>query len=310
MCKIVTVTFNPCVDKSTSISALIPEKKLRCATPKFEPGGGGINVARAIKKLGGEALAIYPAGGYSGKFLNDLLRKENIYTNSIETISHTRENLVVLDQSTNKQYRFGMPGPTLLEKEWQQCLDVLEKQDSEYIIVSGSLPQGLPVDIIARIARIANRKNQKLIVDTNGLPLKYALEEGVYMIKPNLGELSVFLDGEATLETGTMIAKEIVNKGLSQIVVVSLGASGALLVTENKSVQFIPPAVRKISTVGAGDSMVAGIVWKLSNGWTVKESVQYGVACGTAATMNPATELCHLNDADKLFNSMQKAILV
>ena len=80
MCKIITVTFNPCVDKSTSISALIPEKKLRCATPKFEPGGGGINVARAIKKLGGEALAIYPAGGYSGKFLNDLLRKENIYT--------------------------------------------------------------------------------------------------------------------------------------------------------------------------------------------------------------------------------------
>ena len=184
------------------------------------------------------------------------------------------------------------------------------RSEFRYIIVSGSLPLGLPVDLIARIARIANRKNQKLIVDTNGLPLKHALEEGVYMIKPNLSELSVFLDGEATLETGTMIAKEIVNKGLSQIVVVSLGASGALLVTENKSVQFIPPAVRKISTVGAGDSMVASIVWKLSNGWTVKESVQYGVACGTAATMNPATELCHLNDADKLFNSMQKAILV
>ena len=115
MAKIVTLTFNPCIDKSTTIDALVADKKLRCSTPKFEPGGGGLNVARAVKKLGGEALAIYPAGGYSGKFLHQLVDKEGITSRIVEIKSHTRENLIVVDNSTNHQYRFGMPGPELEE---------------------------------------------------------------------------------------------------------------------------------------------------------------------------------------------------
>jgi 6-phosphofructokinase 2 len=310
MYKIVTVTFNPCVDKSTSVPALVPEKKLRCTNPNFEPGGGGINVARAVKKLGGDALAIYPAGGYSGKFLNELLLREHITTCSVETKNHTRENLIVLDLCSNVQYRFGMPGPILLEIEWQQCLKIVEEQDAEYIVVSGSLPAGVPPDIIARIARIAKRDGRKLIVDTTGLPLKYALEEGVYMIKPNLGELGILQNMEVTIETAAMLAKEIVAKGQSKIVVVSLGAEGALLITENLSIRFMPPQVKKLSTVGAGDSMVAGIVYALSKRWSVTKAVQYGVACGTAATMNPGTELCHLHDVEGLFSSMQYTVSI
>src|SRR6476661_1745846 len=119
---ITTVTFNPCIDKSTIVPQLVPEKKLRCEAPRFEPGGGGINVARAIKKLGGEALAIYPYGGYSGAFLNELLKRENIFTRPVETKSHTRENMIVLEKSSGQQFRFGMPGPVLQSNEWQQCL--------------------------------------------------------------------------------------------------------------------------------------------------------------------------------------------
>src|SRR6478672_224413 len=110
MKKIITITFNPCIDKSTSTAVIEPERKLKCTTPCFEPGGGGINVARALKRLGQDALAIYPAGGYSGKFLNELLQKEKIAICPIPASNHTRENLIVFEESTNKQYRFGMPG--------------------------------------------------------------------------------------------------------------------------------------------------------------------------------------------------------
>ena len=204
MTDIVTITFNPCIDKSTSVSALKPEKKLRCSAPVFEPGGGGINVARAIKKIGGEAIAIYPSGGYSGKFLNLLLEKENLSVLTVETKHHTRENMIVLDSTTNQQYRFDMPGSDLFKKEWEECLYKLQENDSEFIVASGSLPPGVPPDIFARIAKMAKKTKRKLIVDSTEEALKPALEEGVYMIKPNIGELSRFL-GKKELQINTVM---------------------------------------------------------------------------------------------------------
>jgi len=306
---IVTVTFNPCIDKSTSVTSVLPDKKLHCREPKFEPGGGGINVARAIRKLGGQAIAVYPSGGYSGIFLNELLLREGVTVLSIETHSHTRENLIVLDEMSNVQYRFGMPGPVLLEIEWQQCLNLLEEQDAEYIVVSGSIPKGVPENLIGRIAWIAKRKNKKIIVDVSGPALEHALNEGVFMIKPNLHELSILSGLELTVATAADAAKEIVRKKQSKVVVVSLGAEGALVVSHQLDMHIKPPPlITRRSTVGAGDSMVAGIVYKLSNGWSLLDAVQYGVACGTAATMNAGTELCHLKDVEKLLSVMNKPV--
>ena len=141
----ITITFNPAIDKSTSVAALIPEKKLKCAEPVYEPGGGGINVARAIKKLGGEATAVYLAGGYTGKAFTELLTNESVATIVIETAESTRENLIVAETASNQQYRFGMPGPHIQEHEWKECLAAIEKiNDVEYIVASGSLPKGVP----------------------------------------------------------------------------------------------------------------------------------------------------------------------
>lgn len=303
MSKIITVTFNPVIDKSTTISSLVPEKKLRCTAPKFEPGGGGINVARAIKKLGGEATAIYPAGGYTGKFLEILMEKEGVPSLIIETRNHTRENLIVLDTSTNQQYRFGMPGPELLEDEWKSCLQkIKELDDIEFIVASGSLNPGMPLDIYARIAVIAKEKNAKLIVDTSGEPLKHAANAGLYLIKPNLGELSSLVGKEEiNAEMVDDVALELIEKGKCEIVVVSMGAAGAMLVSKNEVIHMVPPTVRKRSTVGAGDCMVAGIVLSLARGLNLKEALRYGIASGTAATMNPGTELAKLEDVEKLY---------
>lgn len=304
MARIITITFNPVIDKSTTIPALIPDKKLRCTSPKFEPGGGGINVARAIKKLGGEATAIYLAGGYTGVFLNELLKREGVLTRPIEINRHTRENLIVLDCSTNQQYRFGMPGPEIEEREWQACLQALEEQpDVEFIVASGSLPKGVPIDIYARIASIAKAKGAKLVVDTSGEALQKAAQEGVYLLKPNLSELSSLVGkDEIHAELVDEVAKEIIERGECEVVITSLGPAGALLVTKEEVMTITTPVVKRQSTVGAGDSMVAGIVLCLSRGWDIKEAAKYGVAAGTAATMNPGTELCHRDDVEKLYD--------
>jgi 6-phosphofructokinase 2 len=306
MAKIITVTFNPTIDKSTTVKGLAPEKKLRCSQPLHEPGGGGINVARVVKRLGGDVLAIYPAGGFSGHFLNELMEKEGVPTAPVPISENTRENLIVLDTSTNQQYRFGVPGPALDEAEWQACLDEVEQQDADYIVASGSLPDGVPLDIYGRIAALARKKGARFIVDTSGEALHEAVKEGVYLLKPNLGELSSLVGREEiSAEYVDDVAREVIHSGGCEVVVASMGPMGAMLVTKERVVQVNSPVVKKKSTVGAGDSMVAGMVLALSKDWPLEDCVRYGVACGTAATMNAGTELCHPEDVERLFRCIK-----
>ncbi len=298
---IVTITFNPCIDKSVTIPALAPEKKLRCSPPMFEPGGGGINVSRAIKKLGGNSVAVYPSGGYSGKFLDVLLDLEKVETRTVDTRHHTRENLITLDLATNLQYRFGMPGQKLLESEWKECLDILEELPAQYIVASGSLPPGVPENIYARISKIADKKHAKLIVDSADEALQFAMENGAYLVKPNLGELSK-LAGKEDLEPIEIesVARELMSKYNCEIIVVSMGTGGAMALADKETIKVSAPLVRRKSTVGAGDSMVAGIVLSLCRGEDLKRSLEFGVACGSAATMNMGTQLCDYHDVKKL----------
>ena len=306
MSKIITLTFNPCIDKTTTVKKLIPEKKLHCSEPTFEPGGGGINVARAIKKLGGEATAIYPAGGYTGYFFNHLLEKENVPTVVIDVQHPMRENVVVLEETSNHQFRFGFPGAKLSEHEWKRCLEEIEMiADSEYIVASGSIPEGVPRDIFARLAAIAKNKNDRLIVDTSDGALKLAAEEGVYMLKPNIGELA-WLAGrkELSVNEAPEAGRKVIERGNCEVLIISMGKDGAMLLTKDVEFTVKPPDVKKRSTVGAGDSMVAGIVLQLSRGKRIEEAFLYGVASGTAATMNLGTELCHKQDVDKLYQEL------
>jgi 6-phosphofructokinase 2 len=308
MGKIVTITFNPCIDKSTTIASLLPEKKLRCSVPKFEPGGGGLNVSRAIKKIGGDSLAIFTSGGHTGHFLEQLTKDECVNFKSVRIQNNTRENLIVLDCSSNQQFRFGMPGPQINDQEWENVLAALEEEnDVEFVVASGSLSPGIPLDIYGRIAKIANKKKAKLFVDTSGPALQHAINEGVYLLKPNLSELSSLAGKEEIhAEAVDDVAREIINRGQCEIIVVSMGPAGAILVTKDQDFHVTPPAVKQRSTVGAGDSMVAGIVWALSNGETLVKALELGVACGTAATMNPGTELCKVEDVNKLLGLIRR----
>jgi 6-phosphofructokinase 2 len=302
--KILTVTLNPAIDKSTTIQALLPEKKLRCSPPKFEPGGGGVNVSRALKRLGHSSTALILAGGHTGKFFETLLKKEEIDSAIIPIKSYTRENLIVLDEATGNQYRFGMPGPDVTESEWRECLNVLRSNnDYEFMVISGSNPAGVSLNFYNEAAEIAKQKNVKLIVDTSEEALKHVLSVGVFFVKPNLGELSS-LSGVKELDAESVVtaAREIINKGKCEGMVVSMGPAGAMLVTAKEHYHEPAPAVKVKSTVGAGDSMLAGIIAAALKKWDFKNILRYGIACGTAATMNVGTGLCLKENVDKIYS--------
>ncbi len=299
--------MNPAIDKSTSTEHVIPEHKLYCKTAQYEPGGGGVNVSRAIKKLGGESLLVYPSGGMAGQMLNSLLEQEGIDLRPLPIEGMTRENLIVLEESTGQQYRFGMPGPQLQADEWERCLRELSSASPtpDYLITSGSLPMGVPSDFYARVARIGKSIGAKVIVDASGEALEKALQEGVYLIKPNIREFQQ-LAGQDVMEEPQILdeAKRIIKAGMCEVIVISLGAAGALLVSEEIVERMVPPTVPIISKVGAGDSMVAGIALGLSRGKTLRQAVLYGLAAGSAAVMTPGTELCRKEDTERLYAKM------
>ncbi|KQO30090.1 phosphofructokinase [Flavobacterium sp. Leaf82] len=299
---IVTLTVNPSVDKSTHFSGLIAEQKIRCATPQFDAGGGGINVSKAISRLRGNSLAVFTSGGPVGEMLKDLVKKESVDFQAIETKTATRENFIAVDDNTNSQYRFGFTGDVLSDSEVKEVLENISKLKPKFLVASGSLNEGLSTDFYQKVAKIAKESNSKLIVDTSGEALKKVLETGAYLIKPNVGELAKLVGVERLeMEEVNEAAKKIIAKGGAEIVVVSLGPQGAVLVTKD-DYEYVPaPNVAKKSTVGAGDSMVGGIVWALSQNKSLKEVIRWGVACGSAATMNEGTQLFKYEDANRLF---------
>lgn len=304
--QIVTVTLNPSIDKSANTPSLIPDQKLKCTGIKFEPGGGGINVSRAIKQLGGNSKAMFLAGGYFGNFFIDLIKREELLHENYKIKNNTREGFILYDESNANQYLFDMEGPHVEEKEWQGFLKKIQKLNTvEYLVASGSLPPGVPIDFFGRLAKIAKTKGAKFIVDTSGDALKIAISEGVYLFKPNLRELKNLVGFQETdLETVKQKAMELLNTYNCEAIVVSLGADGALLVSKILTEHIASPKIKKMSTVGAGDSMVGGIVLSLSKNKSMQEAVRYGVACGAAATLNPGTALCKKEDADALYNQI------
>ena len=305
--KIVTLTVNPAVDKSTHIDRLIPEQKLRCDAPRFDAGGGGINVSKAIKRLGGKSAAIFTTGGPSGQVLRDLVSQEGIDCEVIQTEQWTRENFIVAETSTNAQYRFGMPGAALSEAETEAVLETLRQSKAEYVVASGSLPPQMDVNFYEKVASISKEIGARLVLDTSGEPLRAACDEGVFLLKPNIGELEALVGAkDLQIDDVDDAARMLIGDGKCEVVIVSMGPKGAILVTKDLCEHVPAPPVQKRSTVGAGDSMVAGMTWALTQGLTYSEMIRWGVACGSAATMNEGTQLFLRADVERLMDWLKR----
>jgi 6-phosphofructokinase 2 len=197
-----------------------------------------------------------------------------------------------------------MPSPELTPEEFEEVLTKAKTQNPEILVVSGSLPENLSSIIFKRISEVFGERKPKIVVDTSGDALKSALENGVYLIKPNHKELAKLL-GLEKIETNQVesAAKALIAKYNCEIVVVSMGSEGAMLFDKDNAHFVAAPKVEKKSTVGAGDSMVGGMVWTLSQSLPLEDVLKWGVACGSAATMNEGTQLFKKEDAVDLFNS-------
>jgi 6-phosphofructokinase 2 len=307
MKQILTITLNPTIDMSSSVENVFPEHKLRCAPACNEPGGGGLNVARAIHKLGGHAHALYFCGGPTGIVLRALLDDAQLEHDGVAIRGWTRESVTILETATRQQYRFVMPGPTFTEAEWHGARERIAKMEvmPELVVASGSLPPGVPNDFYAQLARIVRERGSRFILDTSGPALSAAVQAGVFLIKPSLRELRTFAgnDLEDEIEQEKAAAGIVANDG-AEVVVVSLGAAGVLVVSPAGCERLRSPTVPVRSKVGAGDSMVAGIVLGLARDYTLRDAVRFGVAAGAAAVMMPGTGLCRREDTERLLQQI------
>jgi 6-phosphofructokinase 2 len=305
---IVTVTINPAIDIFVNTARVAPTSKLRCSAPKRDPGGGGINVARVAYRLGGSVAAIYPIGGAIGRLLHRLVEREGI--ESIVTPSHveTRENFTAYEQETGEQYRFVLPGSALHRPEWEAVLDKLQTlpQKPRFVVASGSVPPGVPDDIYARIARIAHDLGARMVIDTTGPALRAALAEGVALVKPNLHELIDFTGRPLDSHDSQLAAcRKLIDSGRTEMVALTLGEDGALLVTRTHALRSAPMRIEVASAVGAGDSFLGGLVASLAKGDPLEHAFRIAVAAASAAVMSPGTELCRETDVLRLMGRVQ-----
>lgn len=299
---ILTLTVNPALDIYSKTEKLEPNEKLRCEKPLIDPGGGGINVSRVIKRLGGESTAVYVKGGHTGNLFSDLLKTEGINEDPVEVDVDLRQNFAITETSTGNLYRFGFPGSELENESYEALLKKVDQcEKGTFLVASGSLPPGAPANFYAKAAARANKCGLKFILDTSGKSYKGVLEEGVYLLKPNKNELKDLTGEEAEdLEQQKRILLSILDKYKVEVIVLSLGPEGALLATKGEVRHFPAPQVEHVSSIGAGDSMVAGIVYSLSTGEPVENAILYGLACGSATIKSPGTELLQKEDVENL----------
>ncbi len=300
--QIVTLTINPAVDVSTSVTRMVPFTKMRCAQARHDPGGGGINVARALTRLGLESTAIYPAGGATGKLLATLMEREGVRSIIIPTQNDTRQDITIFDETTREQFRLVFPGARLNDIEWQECLGSIARITPQpaYLVASGSVPPGVPNDFFGRVVR-ASKPHSKIIVDSSGPFLKPALEAGVYLIKPNLREFQELAKTTATDEASLIGAgRGLIDRYRIEVIALSMGSDGALLVTRDMALRAKGLPIDPISVSGAGDSFLAAMLWSLVKGNSLEIALRYGVAGGSAVLLNPGTELCRPDDVHRL----------
>ncbi|WP_370500707.1 1-phosphofructokinase family hexose kinase [Mycolicibacterium sp. jd] len=300
---IVTLTMNTALDVAADADEVVPTEKVRCRAVRYDAGGGGVNVARFARALGATVSAVFTAGGSTGSRVIDMVDAAGVPGVPVPIEGATRESFTVNERATGKQYRFVLPGPVLSPGEEARCLEALRRAaySAQFVVASGSLPPGVPLDFYQRVADMCREAGALLILDTSGGGLSH-ITSGVYLLKPSVRELRECVGRPLPTEAEQLAAAhELIDRGIARIVVVSLGAQGALLAASSHSERFPALPVAAVSGIGAGDAMVAGITVGLAEGWTLDRAVRYGIAAATAKLQTPATSVFDRADVEHHF---------
>jgi 6-phosphofructokinase 2 len=307
--RLITLTLNPALDLAAEADEVVPTHKIRMHHEHADPGGGGINVARVVHQLGGETLAILAAGGASGRVLEEMLDEAGVKRRSVLISGRTRVSLNVQDCKSGLEYRFVPEGPTLSPVEFQACLAAVGQEPGDWLIASGSLPNGVPQDAYAQVARIAARRGQCFALDTSGPALAAALEQGgCELVKPSLGELE-HLVGRALQDPAEQDrqAMTLVRRGASRMVAVTLGAEGALVATPDGVIRMPAMDVPMHSSVGAGDAFLAAMTLALARGATPADAMAWGTAAGATAIACAGTARLRRADVEARYQVLRRS---
>lgn len=305
--KVVTLTINPALDKSATIVDMTPFDKLECHDITYHPGGGGINISRVLNRLKIESKCFFPFGGKTGEHLIELLQEDHIEVFATPIAVLTRENFAVFNNKTKLQYRFGMPTAAFSENEMVVLEKLINEQvlENDILVISGSLPKGLPVNYYSKIIQNLNAKNVKVIVDTSGPVFNEVLKNELFLIKPNQKELARLACKESlTKKEREAFALRMVADKTAKYVVVSLGKEGAFMAHEKGITYVKAPVISVKSTIGAGDSMVAGLIYGIIKNETPKNILRWGVACGVSATLSEGSDLAHKVNIDAVLKQL------
>lgn len=302
--RIVTLTLNPALDVATTVDTVAPTHKLRCAPPRFDPGGGGINVARVARRLGADVVAVAPLGGANGDEVERFMAGEAVPMRRVVVEQPTRQSFSVFEESTGDQYRFVVPGSPLSDGDMGRCIDAVidEARNAGCVVISGSLPAGASPNFMSVV--VAGVAPTPVVIDVSGDALAEALSSGAHVVKPSASELSAVVGKELATERDVLDnAGLVLNDSNAHALVVSIGPGGAFLLERGQPpVRLRAPTVRVASAVGAGDSMVAGISVGVSRGSDLVGATRLGIAAGTATVLTDGTGLCRAEDVDRLLS--------
>ncbi|BBC71208.1 1-phosphofructokinase [Altererythrobacter sp. B11] len=300
---IATLTMNPTIDVAYEVDQVRPTHKMRGHKANYDPGGGGINVARVFGRLGGNANCHYLSGGAAGAMLDILLDQRCFARKPIRIAGNTRIATNIYERSTGQEFRFVPPGPEVTAAECAACLAALAETEGEFLVASGSLPPGVPADFYAQVGAVARARGVRLVLDSSGDALRGGLEAGgVYLVKPSESELAGLVGRDLNSHAEiTAAASEIIAAGQAELVAVTLGEEGGLLVSSSGAL-FLPAIrVETKSATGAGDSFLSAMLYRLTVGDAPQDAFRYGMAAGAAAAMTAGTDLCFPEDIDRLF---------
>lgn len=303
---VLTVTLNPALDVATSVGSLVPDDKLRCAPPSYDPGGGGINVSRVIRELGGQSRAFVALAGATGAQLLSILTEAGLDCHACQIEGETRFSFMVIDEATRENYRFVLPGPAQpperAARMLAEVLDIAKTERPAFAVLSGSLPPGIPSASFARLVSDLGDLGTRVILDSSGPALRAALSSRPYLIKPNLREAREIFAGDPLKKgTGIALAERLLQNQAAEVVIITLGGEGAIVAMDGVRLRIPSPKVETKSGIGAGDSFVGAMVFGLANGWSLADACRYGIAAGASAVTTPGTALCERGATEQFF---------
>jgi 1-phosphofructokinase len=307
--KVVTVTLNPALDKTIVIPYLEVGSLNRVEQVRLDPGGKGINVAKVLKKFSVDVIATGFTGGSEGEFIQRSLNSLGIETRFVEVQGVTRTNLKIIDNETKITTEINEPGFTVLSGDLTKFRDQLASllQDASILVLSGSVPQGVPGDIYSDYIALAKERNVQTILDADGTALKEGIKARPFAVKPNAHELAGLMGRSLTTEKDIIAAgQELIQAGIA-VVVISRGSEGAIALTKEEVYRVTPFSIIPQSTVGAGDSMVAAITYAILENKPLAEVARWATVAGTVTASKPGTQVCSLSEVQPLLNEVHVA---